>query len=155
MPRIFIYYIQLILFMQAESITLTQSPNDKRQYEALVLPNQLKVMFIHDDEIAKSACSISVGVGSIFDKDRSLGLAHFLEHMLFMGSKKFPSHNEYSSFMSTNSGYDNAYTSDTETNYYFEIQNSAFNEAVERLTNFFTGALLVADCIEKESQAVH
>ena len=72
-----------------------------------------------------------------------------------MGSDKFPSHNEYSSFISENSGFDNAYTSDEETNYYFEIKNSSFNEAVDRLANFFTGALLKKECIEKERQAVH
>lgn len=49
--------------------------------------------------------------------------------MLFMGSKKFPVHNEYSSFINQNSGMDNAYTSDVETNYYFEISNKAFFEA--------------------------
>jgi len=58
-------------------------------------------------------------VGSLEDPERSLGLAHFLEHMLFMGSKKYPVHNEYSSFINQNSGMDNAYTSDLETNYYF------------------------------------
>ena len=50
---------------------------------------------------------------------------------------------------------DNAYTSDTETNYYFEIANKSFSEAVERITNFFTGALLSESCISKEIQAVH
>ena len=49
--------------------------------------------------------------------------------------------------MSLNSGFDNAYTSEEETNYYFEIANKAFPEAVERLCNFFTGALLTESCI--------
>jgi insulysin len=47
-----------------------------------------------------------------------------------MGSKKFPSTNEYSSFISLNAGMDNAYTSDTETNYHFEIATTKFNEGV-------------------------
>lgn len=128
--------------MDIETVVPEKSPNDQRQYEAIRLPNNLKMLLVHDPEITKSACSISVGVGSYFDPKRSLGLAHFLEHMLFMGSSKFPSHNEYSSFISQNSGSDNAYTSDEETNYYFEVKNSAFNEAVDRITNFFTGALL-------------
>jgi secreted Zn-dependent insulinase-like peptidase len=84
-----------------------------------------------------------VGVGSLLDKDRSLGLAHFLEHMLFMGSKKYPLHNDYGTFISANSGNDNAYTDEMETNYYFGIKNSAFYEAVERFTNFFTGDALL------------
>ncbi len=88
-------------------------------------------------------------MGSLQDPDQSLGLAHFLEHMLFMGSKKFPVHNEYSSFINQNSGMDNAYTSDVETNYFFEISNKVFVEAVERITNFFTGALLTESCVSK------
>jgi len=64
--------------MQAEPIIPTKSPNDKRLYEAYTLSNKLKIILIHDPEIIKSACSISVGVGNLYDKDRSLGLAHFL-----------------------------------------------------------------------------
>lgn len=132
-----------------------KSPNDTRDYCGMNLPNGLSVLLIHDPTVEKSACSVSVGVGSLEDVDRSLGLAHFLEHMLFMGSTKYPEHNSYSSFITNNSGFDNAYTSDSETNYYFEVKNSALCEAAERLSNFFTGALLNETCIEKESQAVH
>lgn len=89
-----------------------KSPNDERSYEAVILANGAKVLFVHDAQAEKAACSISVGVGSLCDGERSFGLAHFLEHMLFMGSRKFPRHNEYSEFMSLNSGMDNAYTSD-------------------------------------------
>ena len=71
----------------------------RTEYEAITLANGLKILFIEDSTLEKSACSISVGTGSLQDLDRSLGLAHFLEHMLFMGSKKFPVHNEYSSFI--------------------------------------------------------
>lgn len=57
--------------------------------------------------------------------------------------------------MSLNSGYDNAYTSDDQTNYHFEIANAKFEEAVERLCDFFVKAELTKTCIEKERQAVH
>ena len=40
------------------------------------------------------------------------GLSHFLEHMLFMGTTKYPDESEYSEYMSANGGYDNAYTSE-------------------------------------------
>jgi secreted Zn-dependent insulinase-like peptidase len=50
---------------------------------------------------------------------------------------------------------DNAYTSDEETNYYFEIANNQFGKGVERITDFFVEALLTSSCIEKERQAVH
>lgn len=67
--------------------------------------------------------------------------------MLFMGSRKFERYNEYSEFMSLNSGFDNAYTSDEETNYHFEIANAKFPEAVERLCDFFVKAMLTSSCI--------
>lgn len=97
------------------------------------LHNKLKVVMVYDPTIEKSACSISVGVGSLCDPDRSLGLAHFLEHMLFMGSEGFPEHNEYSSFVTNNGGSDNAFTDMDETNYFFEVANDAFPEGVKRL----------------------
>ena len=105
--------------MEQEFIVPEKSPNDDRQYQAIELPNKLKLLLIHDEKAEKGACSVSVGVGSLMDGESSLGLAHFLEHMLFMGSEKYPRHNEYSEFISLNSGTDNAYTSDDETNYQF------------------------------------
>jgi insulysin len=48
-------------------------------------------------------------------------LAHFCEHMLFMGTEKYPSENDFSEFISNNGGADNAFTSDKDTNYTFEI----------------------------------
>ena len=42
------------------------------------LSNNIKVLLISDMKIEKSACSVSVGVGSLEDPDSSLGLAHFL-----------------------------------------------------------------------------
>lgn len=45
---------------------------------------------ISDKETEKSAAALNVNVGALEDpKDRE-GLAHFCEHMLFMGSKKYP-----------------------------------------------------------------
>ena len=64
--------------------------------------------------------------------------------MLFMGSRKYPKHNEYSEFISLNSGMDNAYTADDETNYQFEIATAKFPEAVERICDFFVEALLTS-----------
>ena len=38
----------------------------------------------------QAACSLTIGVGSFSDPPEVPGLAHFLEHMVFMGSKKYP-----------------------------------------------------------------
>jgi len=48
----------------AADVSITQSPNDERQYEYLVLPNELRVVLISDAEADKGAASLTVGVGS-------------------------------------------------------------------------------------------
>ena len=67
-----------------------------------------------------------VGVGSLYDPPKANGLAHFLEHMLFLGTKKYPSENQYSQFIQSNGGSKNAATSENYTYYYFDIKNEAF-----------------------------
>ena len=59
------------------------------------------------------------------------GLAHFCEHMLFMGSEKYPVENVFSKFIEDHAGSTNAYTSNENTNYHFEIATSHFKEALD------------------------
>jgi len=66
-----------------------------------------------------SYCSITVNAGSFNDPPERQGLAHFLEHMIFMGSDKYPDESEYSKHISSHGGYENAYTENEHTNYYF------------------------------------
>ena len=61
--------------------------------------------------------SLTVNVGSFNDPRHRPGLAHFLEHMIFMGSEKYPDENAFSTFISTRGGYTNAYTEFEFTNY--------------------------------------
>jgi secreted Zn-dependent insulinase-like peptidase len=62
-------------------------------------------------------CSIAVNSGSFNDPKHRGGLAHFLEHMIFMGSEKYPDEKEFSNHVSKNGGYTNAYTENEYTNY--------------------------------------
>lgn len=69
---------------------ILKSLSDKRLYKGLVLENQLKCLLISDPSTDRSAASMTVNTGSMQDPDELPGLAHFCEHMLFMGSKKVP-----------------------------------------------------------------
>jgi len=71
-----------------ESGGIQVSVNDKRSYRHLVLPNKLEVTLIHDPDTEKSSACLDVKVGSLADPKDVNGLAHFLEHMLFMGTEK-------------------------------------------------------------------
>lgn len=61
---------------------------DDRSYRAIRLPNQLEALLIHDAETDKSSAAMSVNVGNFSDPKHLQGCSHFLEHMLFMGTKK-------------------------------------------------------------------
>ena len=61
---------------------------DPRGYRGVVLKNKLKVILISDPETVRSAACLNVHVGSSSDPEEIQGLAHFLEHMLFLGTEK-------------------------------------------------------------------
>jgi len=64
------------------------------------------------------------------DPPEAQGLAHFCEHMLFLGTKKYPEENHYSQFLGKHGGNKNAATSEDYTHYYFSINNDYFSEAL-------------------------
>lgn len=75
--------------------------------------------------------SISLS-GSLSDPSDIAGLAHFCEHMLFLGTKKYPKENEYSQFLSEHAGSSNAFTSGEHTNYYFDVSHEHLQGALDR-----------------------
>ena len=52
------------------------------------------------------------------------GLAHFLEHMLFLGTKTFPDEQSFDFYLSAHGGESNAYTAAVDTNYYFLVRRN-------------------------------
>ncbi|EPZ34038.1 hypothetical protein ROZALSC1DRAFT_30555 [Rozella allomycis CSF55] len=135
--------------------TLIKSPFDKRSYEYFQLQNHLSVLAVHDPTLDKASAAMNVGVGYFQDPPEFPGLAHFLEHMLFMGTKKYPKENDYSQFLNEHGGFSNAYTTHRSTNYYFEVGADHFVPAVDRFAQFFVAPLLNADGTEREMKAVH
>ena len=75
--------------------TVIKSATDRRVYKAVQLPNKLECLIISDSEAEKSSSSMSVAAGSFQDPLEVQGLAHYLEHMLFMGTEKYPNENDY------------------------------------------------------------
>jgi len=71
-----------------------------------------------------------------------------------MGTEKYPSENEYSEYIKNNGGYNNAYTSLTNTNYHFECSNEAFSGGLDRFAQFFIAPLLGAEQTDREMNAV-
>ena len=133
---------------------LKKSKSDNLTYTLKILKNGMKCLLISDPESNKSAASMVVNIGSLLDPKEYQGLAHFCEHMLFMGTKKYPSENEFYEFLNKNSGDSNAYTSEDITNYYYEISNEAFEESLDLFSQFFISSLFSENSVNKEINAV-
>ncbi|KAJ2488762.1 metalloprotease, partial [Coemansia sp. RSA 2050] len=133
---------------------IEKSGNDQRQYRLIRLPNNLIAMCVQDTEAKEAAASLSVNVGSNANPAEFQGLAHFLEHMLFLGTEKYPKEGEFDEYLANNSGRSNAYTSFTETNYYFSVFSGALENALDRFAQFFISPLFNADCVDRELRAV-
>jgi insulysin len=119
------------------------------------LSNGLDVLVISDGRMQKASAAMSVAVGGWSDPTASLGIAHFLEHMLFLGTKSFPQVEDYGRFISSNGGEFNAATGDTTTNYYFDVNPDAFNGALERFSKFFSEPRFDPNYVEREKTAVN
>ncbi|XP_041064399.1 nardilysin-like isoform X1 [Carcharodon carcharias] len=102
----------------------------------------------------QSAAALCVGIGSFSDPDDLPGLAHFLEHMVFMGSERFPDENGFDAFLKKHGGSDNASTDCEHTVFQFDIQRKYFKEALDRWAQFFIGPLMIQDTIDREVEAV-
>ena len=145
----------LLLALTTNAEPILKSAADDRSYEFLKLNNGLKVILVSDKTATVAAASLDVNIGSGDDPSDRPGLAHFLEHLLFLGTESFPDPGEYRAFINANGGSQNAYTAHENTNYYFEIEAGALDGALERFSQFFTAPLFDARYVERERNAVH
>ena len=99
-------------------------------------------------------CSFSMNVGSFNDPPHRQGLAHFLEHMIFMGSEKYPDEAAFNDLIASNGGYTNAYTEYEFTNYQFQVDYTALQSALDQQAWLFHKPLLKREAMDREIKAV-
>lgn len=139
----------------AAVVNINKSPNDPRDYRYLTLGNGLRALLVSDPKTDKAAASLVALRGSFHEPKKYLGLAHFLEHMLFIGTKKYPEVNAYQTYINAHGGSSNAYTALDHTNYFFDIQPEYFRGAMDRFAQFFIAPLLDPAYVDREKNAVH
>ena len=155
--RLLLALLPLLLWTSlahAGALDNTDPRYPERQYRRFLLPNGLKVMLVSDSTLQHGSASLVVGVGSMADPPERQGLAHFLEHMLFLGTKKYPDAGSYQEFVATHDGFSNAYTAETLTNYFFEVSGDHLEEALDRFSQFFVAPAFNPELVERELKAV-
>lgn len=134
--------------------TVIKADNDIRKFYSLKLKNGLEVIFIRDNSTINDGASLTVKSGAAMDGDIK-GLAHFTEHMLFLGSKKYPRATYFVDYVTKHHGLFNGYTAINRTAYYFKIDRNYFPHAMEIFSRFFIDPLLNSTFIDKEINSVN
>jgi len=135
--------------------TIRKSDKDTRQYQAVRLDNGMVVLLVSDPQAVKSLSALVVPVGSLEDPNTHPGLAHYLEHMTLMGSKKYPQPDNLAEFLKLHGGSHNASTAAYRTAYYLEVENNALEGAVDRLADAIAAPMLDKKYVERERNAVN
>nr|QFG73819.1 MAG: insulinase [Megaviridae environmental sample] len=102
-----------------------------------------------------SYTSLVCDVGHYDNPSDVMGMAHFCEHLLFMGSEKYPDEDAYQKHVDENDGHCNAYTDYTHTNYEFSVRSTAFEKTLDMFLAMFDQPLFREESVDKEINAVH
>ena len=125
-----------------------------RKTAKIKLCNGLQAYIISDPNIDQSAAALTVGAGSWQDDPKYPGIAHYLEHLLFLGNEKYPEEDQFMGYVKSNGGIVNAYTASDRTVYMFSINNENFTSALDQFSHFFIDPLFDPSGVKRELHAV-
>ncbi|KAJ1605565.1 insulinase-like protease [Cryptosporidium canis] len=135
--------------------TVLKPKIDERNFKHITLKNGISALLIEDKFSEKAGFTVGVNAGSFNDPIYALGIFHLIEHLLFLGNKKYPSPESYDEFMAQHGGRNNAYTSEERTIYFNEIGEKNLEEGLEHFSQFFISPLFDEDVINKEIQIIN
>jgi insulysin len=139
------------------NIDIMKPPLDDRDYVTYIMDNGLRVLLCSDPTSTEAGAAMDVHVGACSDPEKVRGLAHFNEHMLFLGTKQYPQEDSFEAFLANNAGSSNAYTDSENTVYHFTMQaerDGKFQEGLSRFGSFFTSPLFTEGATERELNAI-
>jgi insulysin len=135
-------------------IKIKKSISDNRDIVGASLKNNIKYIMINDKNLTKSYVAVTINAGYYNDPKDCQGLAHFLEHMLFMGSSKYPDENYFMQTINEYGGYTNAFTDALRTTYFFNVFDNGLEIILDIFSRFFIDPLFNINGIKRETNAV-
>ncbi|MEN1833186.1 pyrroloquinoline quinone biosynthesis protein PqqF [Pseudomonas lijiangensis] len=123
--------------------------------QRLVLPNGLNVVLCHAPRLKRCAASLRVAAGSHDVPLAWPGLAHFLEHLFFLGTERFAADQNLMAFVQRHGGQINASTREHTTDFFFELPPSAFAQGLERLCDMLAHPRMSLPDQLREREVLH
>jgi predicted Zn-dependent peptidase len=125
------------------------------KHHLTTLPNNLRVVTAEMPQAYSATVSVAVGVGSRHESfAKNGGVSHFLEHLLFKGTKLRPSTKIISEQIDAVGGWNNAYTSNEQTNFIIKLPYQHVELGVDILADMLQNSLFDADEIDRERGVV-
>lgn len=119
------------------------------------LANGLRVTLRHAPNLKRCAAALRVAAGSHDVPLAWPGLAHFLEHLLFLGTERFPAGQGLMAYVQGHGGQVNARTSERTTDFFFELPPQAFTSGLERLSDMLAHPRMNPDDQQREREVLH
>ncbi|MGH8385955.1 MAG: pyrroloquinoline quinone biosynthesis protein PqqF [Pseudomonas sp.] len=119
------------------------------------LASGLQVTLRHAPHLKRCAAALRVAVGSHDVPLAWPGLAHFLEHLLFLGTERFPAEQGLMAYVQSHGGQVNARTSERTTDYFFELPPQAFAGGLRRLSDMLAHPRMNLDDQQREREVLH
>jgi predicted Zn-dependent peptidase len=121
----------------------------------LTLANGLHVVLCHVPRLKRCAASLRVAAGSHDVPAAWPGLAHFLEHLFFLGSERFAGDEKLMSFVQRHGGQVNASTRERTTDFFFELPVASFAQGLERLCDMLSHPRMTLADQLREREVLH
>lgn len=122
-------------------------------YEKVTLANGVRLILIPMQGVNSVATAVMVGVGSRYETKKINGVSHFLEHMVFKGTKKYPTTDDVH-IIERIGGLQNAYTDIDITNYHNKVLSTDWELALEINKELALKPLLEQKHIDKERDVI-
>ncbi|MBP5073573.1 pyrroloquinoline quinone biosynthesis protein PqqF [Pseudomonas chlororaphis] len=119
------------------------------------LANGLRVSLHHVPRLKRCAAALRVSAGSHDVPLAWPGLAHFLEHLLFLGTKRFPAEQGLMAYVQRHGGQVNASTGERHTDFFFELPPADFAAGLERLADMLAHPRMSQEDQLREREVLH
>ena len=142
-----------IIFLSVLSMLLTFSYDVFAKAKKFTLSNGMQVVVVENNRAPVIAQMIWYNFGSNVEQKGKSGLAHFMEHLMFKGTKKHPD-SYYSNFISKIGGSENAFTSYDYTAYYQIYPSEHFEKIIELEADRMKNLTLTKKNVEIEKNVI-
>jgi len=118
-------------------------------FEKIKLPNKVRLILVPDKNVNSVTVLGLVRIGSRYETEKNNGVSHFLEHMVFKGTKKRKTQTEIAEVLDKIGGHYNAFTSKEYTGFYAKVDNNHLETALDWISDLMINPLLKEDFFEK------